>query len=611
MDAKAPDVHKDEVGPLRCHRSTNPTSQGKTGAISCAKFPSRSELSDCGQVCTKAGTGPTMDTNAHLRELGLDVSADREDLVVAYRRMMLQWHPARNPAPESADVRWKNQAIAEAYRTLAKSSALNARSKSAGPVPDDIAATYGAPRLEKISFTPTSLQFSPATTISEASLARITAPASKTPAASPADASSPIDPASIIGGVILILVAGFVTVRDEQNSVSSTPSPSVTKTAKETPPAEKRAAAPPATTAPSLASGEVLGRSNRPNVVITLIAPDGTTRTASQDAKLGYRFSDLAPGEYRLNAQLTGWEKITRLVKIEPGQHVDLPLEFKGGSLRLESDPAGATVKLQGNTVGKTPLVISDLPPGPKELVLQYGSWPELTVGADVIADTETPKTIRFPRGRLTIESTPLGALVLIDGKELGRTPLVLDPIPSGNRRIQLKADDYETYETSIALADGVALKIHPALSSNLPVFDPKELLRQVWVSSQRSGREYDVAPAFERSSSFSPRNGVIKNLDRQKLFSNWFDRKYRHRGVVKQFDAKTGKVEFVDGTDDRAKYKVVAILSPQSRTNKDFENRLLKGASIEIAARFTAAEEPRWPAKTITFELGDAELLQ
>jgi hypothetical protein len=46
---------------------------------------------------------------------------------------------------------------------------------------------------------------------------------------------------------------------------------------------------------------------------------------------------------------------------------------------------------------------------------------------------------------RMTIESNPVGALVLLDGKEIGYTPVSHDFIYYGTREVTLIKDGYET----------------------------------------------------------------------------------------------------------------------------------------------------------------------
>jgi hypothetical protein len=60
--------------------------------------------------------------------------------------------------------------------------------------------------------------------------------------------------------------------------------------------------------------------------------------------------------------------------------------------------------------------------------------------------------TSRF-RGSLTLTSIPSQALVTINGRRSGQTPLVLRNLPIGSRAVQLKVDGYELWSRSVIVA--------------------------------------------------------------------------------------------------------------------------------------------------------------
>ncbi len=72
----------------------------------------------------------------------------------------------------------------------------------------------------------------------------------------------------------------------------------------------------------------------------------------------------LPTGTYTLNAQREGWGGQMHEVKIEREEISEIFLDFPYGSLRLESQPAGAEVWVGDNLIGETPYQIGQLPPG-------------------------------------------------------------------------------------------------------------------------------------------------------------------------------------------------------------------------------------------------------
>lgn len=127
-----------------------------------------------------------------------------------------------------------------------------------------------------------------------------------------------------------------------------------------------------------------------------------------------------------------------------------LPAAAAGGSLRIESDPPGAEVRLNGTARGVTPLSLS-MPAGSYSLSVQYGSnTKELPVsianGATTIhhitwADTAPPSPAPVEAGNLSITTDPPGSEVLVDGQMRGVAPITLRDLPVGQHRVAVRAN--------------------------------------------------------------------------------------------------------------------------------------------------------------------------
>lgn len=82
-----------------------------------------------------------------------------------------------------------------------------------------------------------------------------------------------------------------------------------------------------------------------------------------------------------------------------------------------------------------------------------YSTRKQIVVKADVseIFVIDAPKPIV---GRLTVNSNPLGAMVEIDGKQQGNTPLSIEAIQIGEHSITLKTPDYKTISESFTIEE-------------------------------------------------------------------------------------------------------------------------------------------------------------
>lgn len=354
-------------------------------------------------------------------------------------------------------------------------------------------------------------------------------------------------------------------------------------------------------------TGTLVVHSNRPNASVeaTALAAPGEA-PFSRQGTASAPLTGLPPGQYAVVVTAPGWPRISGTATIATGETAELTLHHATGALQLDSEPAGATVKLGGEVLGQTPLLLPELPAGETELQLEYKNWPPLAFKAAIPAGAEATAKARLPHGRLVVESVPAGAMVRISGTDYGRTPLTLDPMPAGQKRLVLQADNYPPVAVSFTLEDGADFKVRPELGSVFPPLDPAEILKTTWVPDDPN----KLAPSFDSVGKFQPRNGIVKNIDRRKVHTDWMEKKYRFSGVVDSYDRKTGEIDFVEDKSALSRYRVVAIVSPEVRGELEPLAATLKGRTMAVYGTLAAVEEPRWPARSILLELAGAQLL-
>ena len=97
--------------------------------------------------------------------------------------------------------------------------------------------------------------------------------------------------------------------------------------------------------------------------------------------------SELPTGNY----QLTVWYHNRRLQQsadVETGVTNEVPIEFVYGALQLETVPSGAQVlTLNGNYLGQTPLLLSDLTPQTAQFNLSLSGYEPVSVTLEIAAD--------------------------------------------------------------------------------------------------------------------------------------------------------------------------------------------------------------------------------
>ena len=137
-----------------------------------------------------------------------------------------------------------------------------------------------------------------------------------------------------------------------------------------------------------------------------------------------------------------------------------------GGSLRIESDPSGAQVLLNGTARGATPLALT-IPAGNYTLTLQHGSSNKelpvsVTDGASTVyhvalADTVRPAAVET--GQLAVATDPPGSEVLVDGEARGLAPVTVRDISVGQHRVVVRARG-TTYTRTVQVEAGATASL-------------------------------------------------------------------------------------------------------------------------------------------------------
>jgi hypothetical protein len=359
----------------------------------------------------------------------------------------------------------------------------------------------------------------------------------------------------------------------------------------------------------ALTAGRLIVKSNRADATVDAkrLPSPGDASTATVTGVVDLPMSGLLPGKYAITLRADGWPEVRDEAAVEAGRLTEVVLNFKSGSLRLETIPSGATVKRGRTTLGKTPLVVAELPTGDCQLLLEYPNWPAVTVNTTITENVESVETVRLPHGKLVVETTPAGANVLLGKRSLGVTPLILEQFPAGAKTITLQAKGFPALDVAVTVEDGGEAKVSPELGTGFPLLEAPAILRNVWIPDNPD----KLSPSFDEVGPLAPQNGIVKNLNRKRVHENWLRKKYRFSGVVKAYDQKNDTIEFIDQKGELARYRVLAKLTPESASNEILKLPLAKGTTLAVYGLLGAIEEARWPAKLITFELSGAELLR
>jgi TonB family protein len=143
------------------------------------------------------------------------------------------------------------------------------------------------------------------------------------------------------------------------------------------------------------------------------------------------------------------------------------------GVLRIESEPSGARVRVNGEAKGRTPLRLAGLPFGSYRVQVEQRGYEtqsrEVSLSAGAAAG-ELRFVLARPavpaQGGADVVSTPPGASVSVDGRPVGTTPLRGLKLKPGKRRLEVALDGHETWTQTVDVAAGETGRIEVRLKA-------------------------------------------------------------------------------------------------------------------------------------------------
>jgi hypothetical protein len=153
------------------------------------------------------------------------------------------------------------------------------------------------------------------------------------------------------------------------------------------------------------------------------------------------------------------------------------------GRLLVRSTPAGARVLLDGRDVGETPLTLSSVDFGTHVVRIAHQGYvaaerrvrirsaqPAQSIEVELAATrpargaTPAPAAAERTSGSLMVDSRPIGARVFVDGRMVGTTPLLLDPVTAGDHSVRLEMDGFNSWATTTRVMGGERNRVSGSL---------------------------------------------------------------------------------------------------------------------------------------------------
>jgi outer membrane receptor protein involved in Fe transport len=189
----------------------------------------------------------------------------------------------------------------------------------------------------------------------------------------------------------------------------------------------------------------------------------------------------LAPGKATVLLDLPGYRSVSVPVELARGaeKRITPTLERIYGSVAFRGLPPGATVR-EGATDG--PLVVvglapTHLVPGRHDLFIAAPAHVPARVTIDVPPDGTTTVDVPLaplpsPTGAVVVRANLDGALVRIDGREMGFSPAVIEGVAAGERLVEVEHEGRETFRTLVTVETGRRAYLEVTLRREQPLIE-------------------------------------------------------------------------------------------------------------------------------------------
>ena len=174
-------------------------------------------------------------------------------------------------------------------------------------------------------------------------------------------------------------------------------------------------------------------------------------------------------GEHEVRLTLPGHAMVQETLTVKPDDEVQsfaFRLRALAGNLRIETDPPGASVSLDGQDRGKTPVAVTGLAIGQHQVTLNMEGYLPVNKTVEVMDQQTTAvrETLAQAAGSILCVSVPAGARIMLDGQDMGVTPRTLDNVPVGRRLLTLSLAGYEQWTARVPVAHGETTRVEVGL---------------------------------------------------------------------------------------------------------------------------------------------------
>jgi hypothetical protein len=183
---------------------------------------------------------------------------------------------------------------------------------------------------------------------------------------------------------------------------------------------------------------------------------------------------NVVSGSHIVLLRVTGYQNYTQSVVVIDNATSNVSATLTAStpspnSIYLYSNPSGATVYINNNLQGHTPLTLGSVPDGNYHIVIQYtgySDWSQnITVNNNVQTVNATLTPISATNGSIVLESDPSNAAVYLNTEYKGKTPITIN-ISHGTYRVVIQKTGYLDWSNRISVTAGTRTDVYAQLSA-------------------------------------------------------------------------------------------------------------------------------------------------
>ncbi|MCX7009472.1 MAG: PEGA domain-containing protein [Kiritimatiellaeota bacterium] len=165
---------------------------------------------------------------------------------------------------------------------------------------------------------------------------------------------------------------------------------------------------------------------------------------------------DLAVGDHSVVLRTEGYQtrKLALAIKDRVPQLLKTDLSSDSATVKISSEPVGASVLLNGATRGTTPCTIDRIPSGTVDIEIVLKGYEhhrsQIVLKAGDIVDVPAP--LKAIPASLTVHSIPEQARIYVNNQFRGEAPIVLTNLPPGEFRLRAEKRGFESDARNITL---------------------------------------------------------------------------------------------------------------------------------------------------------------